>query len=238
LVFDGSTSSLAHEFTLSQLAEEAFGTHSATLKFRPLVIPPDSWQQITIALINAVAVTRTASVAAEGKSVEIYGITDDGAAWSNRLASLRAAIPSDVALHAEVVVIPQSPPLADLCVRTFSRSDNGKIGFKQSSAEIRTPSYATLDAIINLAYDCQGMTIAITGHSDSSGNEVFNQRLSLARAQSVAGYLARGGLAADRLLVTGAGSLFPVAENSNALGRRLNRRIEIQMLPTRRRAAL
>jgi outer membrane protein OmpA-like peptidoglycan-associated protein len=128
--------------------------------------------------------------------------------------------------------------LAELCLRAFSRSDHENVSFRKSSTEIRTPSYAALDALINIAYDCHDMTIAITGHSDSSGYEVTNRRLSFERAQAVADYLARGGLATDRLLVTGAGSLFPVAENSNALGRSLNRRIEIEMLPAQAQTAL
>ncbi len=101
--------------------------------------------------------------------------------------------------------------------------------FRQSSAELRTSSYATLDKVIDLANDCRDNRIAITGHSDASGNEVWNQRLSLARAQAVADYLIRGGIEPTRLIVAGAGSSSPVADNSTASGRSRNRRIEFEL---------
>ena len=237
-MIDGFTSSPAHEQALSQLAAEKFGAPMAALTFKPLVTPPDYWERITINLLNVVAATRTASVAADERSINIRGITDDGSAWNDNLEALRAVTPSNVAINAEIMVIQPMPPVAELCLRTFAQASNATVGFKQSSTEIRTSSHPLLDAIIDIAYDCQDTTIAITGHSDATGNELTNKRLSLARAQAVADYLTRAGLAPDRLLVTGAGSLFPVADYSNALGRRRNRRVEFEMLPAEPQAAL
>jgi len=125
-----------------------------------------------------------------------------------------------------------------LCQRVFSRAGSEAVNFKQSSADIRTSSHATLDALVSIAYDCSETRISITGHSDSSGYEVHNRRLSLQRAQAVADYLARGGISHDRLLVTGVGSSFPIADNSSEPGRNLNRRIEFEMLPAEPQAAL
>ena len=206
LVFDGFTSSSAHENALSKLVTEQFGAHTTALTFKPLVTPPDYWEQVSISLLKAVATTQTASVVADEESIDIRGITDNGTAWNDNLESLRAATPPNIAINTEVVVIPLLPPVADLCLRSFSQVGKGAVGFKQSSVEIRTSSYAMLDGIIDVAYHCQDTNITITGHSDATGNETMNQRLSLARAQAVAEYLTRGGLAPDRLLVTGAGS--------------------------------
>jgi OOP family OmpA-OmpF porin len=86
-----------------------------------------------------------------------------------------------------------------------------------------------LDKIIEVADDCRDSTIAITGHSDSSGNETWNRRLSVARAQAVADYITRGGITPARLLVEGLGSAVPIADNATAQGRSINRRIEFEL---------
>jgi outer membrane protein OmpA-like peptidoglycan-associated protein len=67
----------------------------------------------------------------------------------------------------------------------------------------------------------------ITGHTDSSGDESWNERLSLERANTVATYIEGGGIAATRLIVAGAGSSEPIAENDTSYSRSLNRRIEV-----------
>ena len=81
------------------------------------------------------------------------------------------------------------------------------MSFARSSAELRPASFATLDRITEFAHDCPSTTIAITGHTDASGDEDWNRQLSLARAQAVADRVAARGLAAGRLVVTGVGSL-------------------------------
>jgi OOP family OmpA-OmpF porin len=229
LSLDGFTSSTAHELALSQLVAEKFSTHEAVLNFRPLVLPPDSWAQITTRLLNAISTTESANAVVSEQLIEIRGITDDRPGWEHSLDTLRAETQRDVVIDADVVLISRLPPVSELCQRTFSLAGQEKVGFKQSSTEIRTSSYASLDSIISIAYDCADIAIAITGHSDASGDEGSNQRLSLARAQEVADYLVRGGLTSTRLFVTGAGSLLPVADNSTAAGRSLNRRIEFEM---------
>lgn len=231
LVIDVTTASLDHERLLAQLAATIPGSRAAELTFRPIVIAPDSWKRITTAVLSAVAGTRSAHAVADEKTILIRGITDDEAAWQVRLASLREALPKQFSLTTDVDVVSATSSLTELCLRAFAQSGNPSVQFRRSSAEIRTSSYATLDAIINIAYDCQDMMIAITGHSDSLGNEFVNQRLSLARAQAVADYLTLSGLRAKRLIVAGAGSMFPVAANSSNLGRSQNRRIEFELLP-------
>ena len=101
--------------------------------------------------------------------------------------------------------------------------------FRQSSTEIRDSSFGTLARIIDFAYDCPRTVIAITGHTDASGDETWNRRLSLARAQAVADHLANGGIDPQRLTVSGLGSSEPIADNSTPQGRGRNRRIEFSL---------
>ncbi|ENP0852033.1 OmpA family protein, partial [Vibrio parahaemolyticus] len=69
--------------------------------------------------------------------------------------------------------------------------------------------------------------VQIVGHTDSSGPEAYNQRLSEHRAQAVADYLKRMGIAESRLMVMGQGESHPVASNDTAEGRAQNRRVEV-----------
>jgi outer membrane protein OmpA-like peptidoglycan-associated protein len=72
--------------------------------------------------------------------------------------------------------------------------------------------------------------ISVEGHTDNIGSKEYNQKLSEARAKSVADYLARNGIAADHLKATGYGKDKPIADNSTAQGREANRRVEVIIL--------
>ena len=67
----------------------------------------------------------------------------------------------------------------------------------------------------------------IVGHTDSTGSQAHNQRLSERRAAAVAVHLINQGVDAKQLKLLGKGELSPVATNSTAEGRAQNRRVEI-----------
>lgn len=76
-------------------------------------------------------------------------------------------------------------------------------------------------------------TISVEGHADARGTEAYNHRLSLERAQEVAGVLTSHGMEPTRVRTTGFGEAFPVQPNENPDGsdnpdgRRQNRRVEV-----------
>ena len=72
--------------------------------------------------------------------------------------------------------------------------------------------------------------VAITGHTDSTGPESYNQALSVKRAQDVVDYLAGKGIAADRMTVSGMGESAPIADNATKAGRAKNRRVEVEIV--------
>ncbi len=69
--------------------------------------------------------------------------------------------------------------------------------------------------------------IVIEGFTDDRGSAAVNQRLSARRAQAVRKALVQDGIEAERIEARGRGADYPVATNSNAQGRQLNRRVEI-----------
>lgn len=74
-------------------------------------------------------------------------------------------------------------------------------------------------------------TITVVGHTDSTGGDSINVPLSQNRALAVANYLNAKGVAANRISTAGRGSSQPVATNTTAEGRALNRRVEILINP-------
>ena len=71
------------------------------------------------------------------------------------------------------------------------------------------------------------LTFEIEGHTDATGTDTFNQSLSEKRAASVRDYLVGAGVSMNNVLARGFGKTRPVAENTTAQGRRLNRRVEM-----------
>jgi outer membrane protein OmpA-like peptidoglycan-associated protein len=69
--------------------------------------------------------------------------------------------------------------------------------------------------------------IVIEGHTDATGSDDTNQRLSLARATAVKTFLMKKGVEAKRLEAVGMGEADPVADNTTVEGRAENRRVEI-----------
>jgi outer membrane protein OmpA-like peptidoglycan-associated protein len=70
-------------------------------------------------------------------------------------------------------------------------------------------------------------SVYVCGHTDSTGTDDHNLKLSLKRAQAVADYLAARGVGKNRLQVRGFGKDDPVESNATPSGRALNRRTEV-----------
>jgi outer membrane protein OmpA-like peptidoglycan-associated protein len=69
--------------------------------------------------------------------------------------------------------------------------------------------------------------VLIVGHTDSSGADEYNQRLSENRANAAGNHIIRGGVAPSRVKMMGLGETEPVASNDTEDGMQLNRRVEV-----------
>ena len=72
-----------------------------------------------------------------------------------------------------------------------------------------------------------GLNLTVEGHTDSTGSDELNQKLSEQRAGGVRTYLIAQGLADSSITAAGFGKTMPVADNTSAAGRQKNRRVEI-----------
>jgi len=101
------------------------------------------------------------------------------------------------------------------------------IQFRTGSAELSTPSYATLDNIVELMNKYSIVKLEIQGHTDNVGDSEKNKKLSQERAQAAADYLIESGIAPNRIKAVGYGSEKPIASNREFVGRARNRRVEL-----------
>ncbi len=103
--------------------------------------------------------------------------------------------------------------------------------FPPGGSEIGTENFALMNKIIQAIKTFPEGSIEISGHTDATGSDAINKKLSQARADNVAKFLAEvGGVSPSRILVTGYGEERPVASNETVEGRAANRRVEILIL--------
>jgi OOP family OmpA-OmpF porin len=106
--------------------------------------------------------------------------------------------------------------------------------FDFDKAVIKPEGKSKLDDISNKAKGVNLEVVIAIGHADSIGSDAYNQRLSVRRAESVKAYLVSKGIEGNRVYTEGKGEKQPVAENKTANGRAKNRRVEIEVIGTRK----
>jgi outer membrane protein OmpA-like peptidoglycan-associated protein len=104
------------------------------------------------------------------------------------------------------------------------------IFFEQNSNELSPKSIEKLDRIYNILTNNSDAKLTLNGYSDSSGAPSYNQMVSEVRASSVKSYLSGKGINPSRIMALGHGAKKSLASNKSAEGRRLNRRVEIELI--------
>ncbi|WP_214229020.1 DUF6089 family protein [Pedobacter sp. B4-66] len=100
--------------------------------------------------------------------------------------------------------------------------------FDLGKATIRSKSYATLNRVASLLIE-KNFSLKLAGHTDNTGSDALNLKLSKDRAESVKAYLVSQGANASRIEATGYGEGQPIASNKTAAGRQKNRRVEFTL---------
>ncbi|EXJ15144.1 Outer membrane protein [Imhoffiella purpurea] len=109
----------------------------------------------------------------------------------------------------------------------------GATSFEVDSDRIKSGFYSTMDKIARVVNKYGKTQLAIAGHTDNTGSAEYNMDLSRRRAAAVENYLASDGVHPSRMESRGYGMTRPVASNNTEQGRRLNRRVDIVIIPIR-----
>jgi len=103
--------------------------------------------------------------------------------------------------------------------------------FDFDKAVLKSTGLASLDELVTRIKGVQIDVVIATGHTDSVGTDAYNNKLSLARAESVKAYLVSKGVDVKRVRAIGKGESQPIADNESADGRSKNRRVDVEVVP-------
>jgi OOP family OmpA-OmpF porin len=106
--------------------------------------------------------------------------------------------------------------------------------FDFDKAVIKPEGKSKLDDISNKVRGINLEVVIAIGHADSVGSDAYNQRLSVRRSESVKAYMVSKGTEPNRVYTEGKGEKQPVADNKTRDGRAKNRRVEIEVIGTRK----
>lgn len=109
--------------------------------------------------------------------------------------------------------------------------------FDLNSAALKPGAKQKLEKMAEVMVRYPENDILVTGHTDNTGSEKYNQDLSERRAKAVKNYLVLMGISAGRITSMGFGESMPVASNATSEGRQKNRRVEIEIKPRRQPAS-
>jgi OmpA-OmpF porin, OOP family len=127
---------------------------------------------------------------------------------------------------------PPPPPPAPTSEKVTFAAD---AFFDFDKAVLKPEGRAKLDDLVSKMGGINLEVIIAVGHTDSVGNDAYNQKLSVRRAEAVKSYLTGKGVEKNRVYTEGKGEKQPVADNKTKEGQAKNRRVEIEVVGTRTR---
>ncbi|GAB2910084.1 OmpA family protein [Paralcaligenes sp. KSB-10] len=111
---------------------------------------------------------------------------------------------------------------------------NADAFFDFDKATLKPAGRQMLDQVAAQANTVNLETLIATGYTDSIGSAAYNLKLSQRRANAVKSYLVSKGIDANHIYAEGKGKTNPVASNKTREGRAKNRRVEIEIVGTRK----
>jgi OOP family OmpA-OmpF porin len=207
-----------------------------------------------VALLIATAALATA---ASAQTVDNWRSTD-GTVWKNGTNELcwrdsnwtpaTAAVGCDGAIvapkptpvvapapaPAPVVVAPAPAPApAPVVVAPAKVTYAADAFFDFDKSVLKPEGKAKLDDLAAKVKDINLEVVIAVGHTDATGPDGYNQKLSVRRSEAVKAYLVSKGIEKNRIYTEGKGEAQPVADNKTREGRAKNRRVEVEVVGTR-----
>lgn len=120
------------------------------------------------------------------------------------------------------------PEISSTTIQLFKEALTG-IQFESAKSVIKSSSFTILNKVVTVMKDNPAYQLSIEGHTDSSGDDAMNMKLSQERAESVKNYLVSKGVDTNRMTTSGFGETIPVASNETKEGKSMNRRVEFKV---------
>ena len=105
--------------------------------------------------------------------------------------------------------------------------------FDFDKAVLKPEGKARLEDLVSKLQGTDIEVIVATGHTDWTGSDAYNQKLSERRAKAVKAFLVSKGIPESRVFAEGKGERQPVADNRTRDGRAKNRRVEVEVVGKR-----
>jgi outer membrane protein OmpA-like peptidoglycan-associated protein len=139
--------------------------------------------------------------------------------WTARLAALKTDL--ETSTKGTGVVIEQTADnQLHVVIPNELSFDTGRANVKRNLAQV-------LDKVAEGLKSATAACVRVVGHTDNTGSEEGNERLSVSRADSVRNHLVGRGVSTTAITTDGRGSREPLADNGTLAGRAQNRRVEI-----------
>ena len=120
------------------------------------------------------------------------------------------------------------PEVSAKTKEVFEKALTG-VQFESGKDVIKPVSFGILDNVAQIMNDNATYLLEINGHTDSQGDDAKNLDLSQRRSNAVKTYLSKKGVSANRMTPKGYGETVPIADNTTAVGRAKNRRVEFKV---------
>lgn len=163
--------------------------------------------------------------AAEAKSNSDRELAEAKTNSARELAEAKAAAEHDRATIAE-----QEAQMKELNAKKTERGlviTLGDVLFSSGKTELKSRGKSSMQKLADFLKQYPHRTVLVEGYTDNTGSDALNQELSARRANAVKTALMDMDVEGERISTRGHGKAFPVASNSTASSRQLNRRVEI-----------
>jgi outer membrane protein OmpA-like peptidoglycan-associated protein len=145
----------------------------------------------------------------------------------------------DYMLYLDVITIPATVSTKEILknfklnkIKAGAKMVLKNIYFETGKAKLTPESFPELDKVIAFLQENNDLKIEISGHTDNVGGAAYNIKLSGDRAKAVVDYMVSKGIPIEQMVSKGYGPNQPIAPNTTAKGKQMNRRVEFKILST------
>jgi outer membrane protein OmpA-like peptidoglycan-associated protein len=163
---------------------------------------------------NAAAAQNSANFA-QNSATQAQSTADQGVATATLAGAAAVAVDQRVSDLADYVTVAEV-----------------QVYFPTDGSALDDDGKAALDELATATSAAEGYLIEVAGYTSNTGSEEHNQKLSEDRAATVTHYLIEKDNVLMRRIVVpaGFGKTHPAADNTDKLGRALNRRVDVKVL--------